>query len=102
MSGGCRSQTKAVPGRSLLFPGQVFGMASTVKDARNKIEHSLILSPNLWAEAWRDARHLAASLGFDLAKATRRLERKRWLQTDEQLKALGYPEGIHAIAKTDQ
>ena len=102
MDAGCRNRTQAIPSRSLLFASRFFGMAKTVKGARNRIDHSLILAPNHWVETWRDARHLAMSLGFDLSKATLRLGRKQWLRTHVNLVALGFPDGINALQAAEK
>jgi len=83
---------------SLLVGNRVASMLKSVRDARNLIDHNKPVSANLQRESWRDGTHLLVALEFDLAKATRRLERQRLLEVDLLLKGYGIAEGAHAVA----
>ena len=97
MTPACKSKLATVPSGSTLPPSKVISMLKSVRDARNDVDHNIPLSTNLYREARKDATHLLVALGFDLARATRRVERRRLLVLDPILKGLGLSEGVQVL-----
>lgn len=99
MKDDCRERTRSVPSGSMLFPSRIQSMLGSVYQARNEAAHSRRLGANLHSEAFRDARHLLTSLGFDLTKGTQRFERRRLSDIDDVLKRYGLTDGVNAILR---